>query len=321
MKLPRRCASIALLVLVSVFQAFGSSPQDFAGQYVLRLGTRNFIVLNLTFVNGQLTGTLSRPQSSTLGSSFSEISAAVVIEPVSGIKILNDRLHFTASKASDPTDKEDYDLKLLSPTQAALQITDDPLDPWPLLRVPPSPALSVATDWTPGKTYSFEDTEQSNPEMQRIVDADQKARNSADLAHMDWPSISKQDALRRTRTCGLLQSGALHSGKDFENASIIFQHGSTPDDYLLAHTLATLALARGDSGALWMACATLDRYLRAIKQPQVFGTQFNRTKTTPWTQEPYNRTLISDALRKQLDVPTQAAQAKQLEQYKTSAPH
>jgi hypothetical protein len=33
------------------------------------------------------------------------------------------------------------------------------------------------------------------------------------------------------------------------------------------------------------------------------------------TQEPYNRVLISDALRQQLGVPKQAAQQKQLEQF------
>ena len=46
---------------------------------------------------------------------------------------------------------------------------------------------------------------------------------------------------------------------------------------------------------------------------QVFGTQFTRPKATgEWTQEPYDRALISDALRIELGVPPQPAQVKQL---------
>ena len=52
--------------------------------------------------------------------------------------------------------------------------------------------------------------------------------------------------------------------------------------------------------------------------PQIYGTQFNFTKDTPWTQDPYNRRLISDDLRRRLGVPSQAAQQKQLEKYKAA---
>ncbi len=82
-----------------------------------------------------------------------------------------------------------------------------------------------------------------------------------------------------------------------------------------------IAVARGNAGAPWIATATLDRYLKAIKQPQIYGTQFNKSKDTPWTQEPYDRTLISDELRRQLGVPSEAAQQKQLEAYKSADQH
>jgi hypothetical protein len=181
--------------------------------------------------------------------------------------------------------------------------------------------LSVATDWDAHCTYYPDETEQSNPEMQRIMSEDQKPRQSKDMSHADWPTISRQDEERRKQVRELLSRGALHTGKDFEQAAFVFQHGSTPDDYLLAHTLAMIAVARGDPGALWIATATLDRYLNSIKQPQIYGTQFHNTKQTPWTQEPYNRTLISDQLRSQLGVPSQAAQQKQLEEYKSANQH
>ena len=124
--------------------------------------------------------------------------------------------------------------------------------------------------------------------------------------------------MRRLQVRELLAKGALHTGTDFEHAAFIFQHGEVPDDYLLAHTLAMIAVVHGNAGAVWIAAATLDRYLGAIKQPQIYGTQFHRTKDTPWTQEPYNRGLIPDALRKQLGVPQEAAQQNQLKRYKSA---
>jgi hypothetical protein len=57
----------------------------------------------------------------------------------------------------------------------------------------------------------------------------------------------------------------------------------------------------------------------------VYGTQFTSGPNQSLTQEPYNRTLISDALRRQLDVPPLAEQPKQLlsvlsEQSKSAQP-
>ena len=95
----------------------------------------------------------------------------------------------------------------------------------------------------------------------------------------------------------------------------MFQHGSAPDDYLLAHALAVVAISKGERGAVWISAATLDRYLQSVHQPQVFGTQFRTPDKQPATQEPYNRTLISDALRGQMGVPTEAAQEQQRHQY------
>lgn len=111
---------------------------------------------------------------------------------------------------------------------------------------------------------------------------------------------------------------ALHTAVDFENAAFIFQHGDTADDYLLAHTLATIAVAKGRSSALWIAAATLDRYLHKIGQSQIYGTQYMTHPDAPWTQSPYNTALIPDALREELGVPSISAQKKQLEQYNSS---
>jgi hypothetical protein len=96
----------------------------------------------------------------------------------------------------------------------------------------------------------------------------------------------------------------LHSGEDFYEAAFVFQHGDTADDFLKAHLLAMIAVAKGHPDAPWIASATLDRYLQEIGKPQVLGTQFKSMDDGHFSQEPYNRTLVSDAMRKALQVPT-----------------
>jgi hypothetical protein len=107
-------------------------------------------------------------------------------------------------------------------------------------------------------------------------------------------------------------AGQLHTGEDFTWAAFIFQHGSTPDDGLLAHTLAIIAVEKEESTALWISTATLDRYLQSIGKSQIFGTQFKTPPDEPVTQELYDQELISDGLRHLLGVPSREAQEAQL---------
>ena len=145
--------------------------------------------------------------------------------------------------------------------------------------------------------------------MKAIFDEDQRARQPQKI---DWNTVNRTDASRREATKKLLSSEALHTGKDFEEAAFVFQHGDSPSDYLLAHTLAMIAVAKGDEGAIWIATATLDRYLQKVGQKQIYGTQYLSNAKDGWTQEPYDRELVSDSLRQKLHVPSQDDQAKQL---------
>jgi hypothetical protein len=58
-----------------------------------------------------------------------------------------------------------------------------------------------------------------------------------------------------------------------------------------------------------------------VGKPQIYGTQFKGNKDA--TQEPFNRNLISDSLRREMGVPSLAAQLEQqkywMEQYKATA--
>jgi hypothetical protein len=137
---------------------------------------------------------------------------------------------------------------------------------------------------------------------------------------------------RRAEVRKLLEEGKITSGEDFSDAALIFQHGQTPEEYLFAHVLAVEALIRGGSADKWIAAATLDRYLHAVNQPQVFGTQYPADKAagnTPkpqvdprvWnvqrTQQPYDAKLLPDAVRRDFCVPDVSQQGKNLAIFNT----
>ncbi|KQM57819.1 MULTISPECIES: hypothetical protein [unclassified Sphingomonas] len=155
-----------------------------------------------------------------------------------------------------------------------------------------------------------------NPEMAKLFAEDQAVRkNVKPEQYKDMAFVRRMiadDAARRARTRTLLDTGKLTTAEDYYAAAFVFQHGGKPEDYLLAHTLALAAAARGRKDASWIAAATLDRYLQSIGQKQIYGTQFGRKGDAPMSQEPYDRTLIPDALRTALGVPVQAEQDKRL---------
>ena len=145
--------------------------------------------------------------------------------------------------------------------------------------------------------------------IDRIYAEDQQAREGPN-PHAPNP-VYKSDDERESATRQLLEKGELQSGKDFEEAAIIFQHSHESDDYLLAHTLALIAVSKGNKDAVWIAAATLDRYLMSIDRPQIYGTQFMTPVGKHASQEPYNRTLVSDELRKELGIPSLADRREQ----------
>jgi hypothetical protein len=139
--------------------------------------------------------------------------------------------------------------------------------------------------------------------IKQIFDEDQQDRaNFMKLSPDDLQKMILRDASRRKEVRQLLASGSIQTAEDCKKASFVFQHGDKPEDFLLAHILALAAVAKGDATATWISAATLDRYLQSIKQPQVFGTQYSVKDTTAVprvvTQDPYDNTVVSDALRK-----------------------
>ena len=312
----------APLIFLSTLTAHAQTDlSGFAGQYVARIGQRNFAVLNLT-VGGdhKLGGTLTVPKQMGFSTGITISSSTALTEPITKLERAGSQLRLIVQNPTDSTDTSTFDLSLEPAGQPTLTIVYPGFhfDPWPLVRVPPLPIQTLATDWDPRRIYQLDDSDVSSPEMQRLYDEDQKARQTMPASKAEGVKMFRDDGDRRVAAKKLLDNNALHTGEDFEHAAFLFQHGDTPDDFLLAHTLALVAIAKGQSSAIWIASATFDRYLNAIKQPQIYGTQFFPQPGTGWTQEPYNRTLVSDALRRQLGVPSLASQEKQLEQYKAT---
>lgn len=160
--------------------------------------------------------------------------------------------------------------------------------------------ITVAAFLTCSCAAIFDETIPDNHELTGIVEADQKDRQT-DMAKIDWAQVGVRDAERRARVKQLLDSGHVHTGRDFTRASLVFQHGEGSDDILLAHILAVTALGKGDHDARRMSAVTLDRYLNRIGQPQVFGTQFNTSNIqnpTLWTMDPYRSDFLGDTLRR-----------------------
>jgi hypothetical protein len=146
---------------------------------------------------------------------------------------------------------------------------------------------------TPTKVQNVKST------MRKIYEEDQKDR-----------SDETGDAKRREQVRQLISEGKVQSGEDYYYAAFIFQHGQKPSDYLYAHVLAVTAVNKGLHNAMWLSAATLDRYLHSIRQPQVFGTQFGSLVDDRDDQEPYDRGIVSDALRELWCVAPEATQVK-----------
>lgn len=307
---------IVLPIASPQLSLIGQVPQTVTGEWALNLGKRTIFVLNLETTkaqSGPVTGTLSRPVhfATADGTSFSNVEGPTENDRIVASKWDGNFLIFTTQSPKDPSDKTVYKLNLKDPNHVQIGIEGIPLPPLTLARSQGN--ASVSQDWHSGQRYYPDDDSPSNPEMKRLFDQDQHARQS--WPNIDWATVTKEDAERRAATLGLLNAGDLHSGEDFEWAANIFQHGSEPNDFLMAHTLALIAVRKGYSDGTWIAAASLDRYLQAMKQPQIYGTQFLNPDGRPTSQEPYDRALISDTLRRLLGVPDLSAQQRQLEKY------
>jgi len=162
---------------------------------------------------------------------------------------------------------------------------------------PPPAAASPASD---------------NPEVTRLCAEDQADREPQPGQPIDWKVVGPRDAARIARMKELYRAGSLQSGLDFHHAALVLQHGSEPEDFLLAHELCIVAVSKGDLDALWLCAASEDRFLMNIARPQRFATQYRSDKPGEPMHIYQVGEGVTDALRTAFHAPT-LAQAQERE--------
>ena len=191
--------------------------------------------------------------------------------------------------------------------------------PWfePILFSRASQDEIVGNTWSARSQWKLDEPWPDNVAVEQIFAADQAMREEGTNIKPDVAEAT--DRQRRQAVQKLLENGKLRSANDFYHAAYIFQHGSEPRDFLKAHALAIVSVAKGKRDATWIAAATLDRYLQSIGQKQIYGTQYMTYANKPITQEPYDRDLLPDALRASSGVPILAAQEQDRKEMEAAA--
>lgn len=245
------------------------------------------------------TATWERPDHfETDGDSFSKVSGPPIWRVATNVKLRDGEVEVTFADPIPGALPDIFRFHCVDKSHLTASYEGSAFEPFDLVKDQPNGG--PLGPWDRRRTYVCAVKRPTNAKMTAIFEADQAERRTDQI---DWSIVEPADQKRLHDTQELLEAGALQSGDDFYHAAFVFQHGSRPGDYLKAHLLATVAIARGKPGAVWIAAASLDRYLQAIGQPQVLGTQYKVPKSGTATQEPYDRALMPDALRRALHVP------------------
>jgi len=276
-----------------------------SGTWVLRASDQTIFRFEISTTSTGTNATWVRPEHfETDGETFSRVSGPTVRRSARSIKSVNGSVELTFDDPTPGATPDIFQVRCVGASHLSATYQGTGYEPFDLLSAKVEGAAPLGP-WYAGRNYTRVITRPTNAEMTAIFDADQADRQAE---RIDWSIVGPADKKRQIRTQELLDAGALQSGDDFYHAAFVFQHGNVSGDYLKAHLLAMVAAARGNTGAVWIAAATLDRYLQAIGKPQVLGTQYMVPSGAPATQEPYDRALISDAMRKALHVPTMSEQ-------------
>ena len=165
--------------------------------------------------------------------------------------------------------------------------------------------------WSVEAQSSTKPTPKDNEELIRLYQEDQADR--APRTAIDWKVVGPRDQARLKRVKELYTQGRMQTGGDYYNAAMVLQHGSSPEDFLLAHEFCIVAISKGEVRAKWLAAASEDRFLMNIGRPQRFGTQYRSDGQGPIRLYEVGPS-VTDGLRHALDVPSLAeAKAREAE--------
>jgi len=296
--------------LFGVFLLLMTTPAisaDPAGTWAFRAGDTTLFRFEIRRTTSGWSGIWLRPEHFLSdGESFYQITGPAVRRAASAGRQIDDAIELIFDDPRPNATPDVFRIRALDATHAEARYVGTGMEPFALVRDNGEVGFG---NWDPARVYAADFYRPTNAEMTEIFNADQRDRQNWQAA--DHQAVASADRGRRARTQQLIDEGSLQSGDDFYHAAFVFQHGAAPEDYLKAHVLATIAVGRGKRAALWIAAASLDRYLQSIGQPQVLGTQFRSDGQGATTQDPYTRSLLSDALRGAMHVPTLAEQEQQ----------
>ncbi|MFA5138948.1 MAG: hypothetical protein WC728_06915 [Elusimicrobiota bacterium] len=147
--------------------------------------------------------------------------------------------------------------------------------------------------------------ETDNLKLVEVFQEDQKDREKIYDNPQQVATLKERDTARRKRVMVMMELGEVKTKNDLYHAAVIFQHGERPVDYLTSHRLATLSALLGHRTSRWMLAASLDRYLMSIRQPQVYGTQFEYSPVEKRYQLklPVEETIMLSFEKEMLGVP------------------
>lgn len=139
----------------------------------------------------------------------------------------------------------------------------------------------------------------SDEELRRLCAEDQADRTPPQGKAIDWAVVAPRDRARLGRVRELYTQDRLRTADDYDCAATVLLHGDAPEDFLLAHELWVVAIARGknDPDTLAAAAAAEDRFLTKISRPQRFGTQVHSVDGGPVELYPVDAG-VSDGLRR-----------------------
>jgi hypothetical protein len=185
--------------------------------------------------------------------------------------------------------------------------------------VPSTIALLAACRSTPPASTPSPERAASTPsfdhaELARLCEEDQGDRRPHEGPPIDGKLIVARDNVREARVKELYRAGELHTGLDYHHAALILQHAHEPEDYLLAHELCIVAVAKGDATAMWLCAATEDRFLMNIGRPQRFATQYKADRGEPMHLYVVGDG-VTDALRAEFKAPPLEAAKQREAQY------
>jgi acetyl esterase len=248
--------------------------------------------------------------------------------PNSGMGDPND-VEYNAARCYSKLGSNRLSFRFLNLALAAAPMGDLRRDPDVLRREPDLAPLHETKEWQRMIRRLTAEREKYlktvNPRIYELFKDDQM-----DLAFLDWSDqeavkrMSQRRGERRTELDRILASGQSLSADDDYFCALLIEHtAKDAEDSERSNRLAEEAVRRGCRfpHARWLIAVHRDRKLWRERKPQAYGTQVRRDRANgdKWTLEPLDPTAVTDAERRELNVPSLAARRKEIDVWNVPA--